>query len=69
VRVADGTGIRLDQGVLAASPAQRERLGINRFVRTANSAADVAADVAADDTRPTVVHELVGWVPASRPWS
>ncbi len=39
VRVADGTGIELDEGVFAASAHDREMLGINRYAGAANSAA------------------------------
>ena len=38
VRVADGTGIQLDDGVFSASVDERELLGINRFAGAANSA-------------------------------
>lgn len=38
VRVADGTGIRLDDGVFTASVDDRELLGIDRFAGAANSA-------------------------------
>lgn len=38
VRVADGTGIRLDDGVFAASSDAREQFGINRYAGAANSA-------------------------------
>ncbi len=38
VRVADGTGIRLDEGVFTASVDERQRLGIDRFAGAANSA-------------------------------
>jgi hypothetical protein len=38
VRVADGTGIRLDDGVFTVSVDDRELLGINRFAGAANSA-------------------------------
>jgi hypothetical protein len=38
VRVADGTGIRLDEGAFTASVDERELLGINRFAGAANSA-------------------------------
>jgi hypothetical protein len=38
VRVADGTGIELDDGVFAASAHDREALGINRYAGSANSA-------------------------------
>lgn len=37
VRVADGTGIRLDDGVFTVSVDDREQLGINRFAGAANS--------------------------------
>lgn len=49
VRVADGTGIRLDDGVFAVSAAARERLGLNDFVGAANSA-DVEVGAAAGGT-------------------
>jgi hypothetical protein len=38
VRVADGTGIRLDDGVFAASVDEREQFGINRFAGAMSSA-------------------------------
>ena len=38
VRVADGTGIQLDDGVFTASITDRESLDINRFAGAANSA-------------------------------
>lgn len=37
VRVADGTGIKLDEGVFAASADVREELGFNEFAGAANS--------------------------------
>jgi hypothetical protein len=37
VRVADGTGIQLDDGLFSASVDERELLGINRFAGAANS--------------------------------
>lgn len=49
VRVADGTGIRLDDGVFAASAEARNLLGINDFAGAANSA-DVHVDEAAGGT-------------------
>lgn len=55
VRVADGTGIRLDEGVFAASVGERELLGIDRFAGAANSAdvrarsTDVGQRLAVDD--------------------
>lgn len=38
VRIADGTGIRLDDGVFAVSADARELFGINRYAGAANSA-------------------------------
>lgn len=58
VRVADGTGIRLDDGVFAASVDARELLGINRFAGAANST-DVRTTTAAT-TGPTSVGDLFG---------
>ena len=55
VRVADGTGIRLDDGVFAASVAERETLRINRFTGAANS-----VDVQPAASQPAAVHELFG---------
>ena len=37
VRVADGTGVRLDDGVVAYTQDFRERLGIDRFGGAANT--------------------------------
>jgi hypothetical protein len=45
VRVADGTGIRLDDGLFSESARERELLGIDRFAGAANSA-DVRARTA-----------------------
>jgi hypothetical protein len=60
VRVADGTGIQLDDGVFAASVDERELLGINRFAGAANSA-DVSLRTP-DGARstPTAVSDLFG---------
>ncbi len=44
VRVADGTGIALDDGVLGYSADFRERLGLNNFGGALNS--DVSIDAA-----------------------
>ncbi len=55
VRVADGTGIRLDDGVFGASMEERKLLGINRFAGAENS-----ADVVAVEAKPSTVHELFG---------
>ena len=56
VRVADGTGIQLDDGVFTASVIERESLDINRFAGAANSANVQPTDTAA----PIKVHELFG---------
>ena len=56
VRVADGTGIQLDDGVFNASVTERESLHINHFAGAVNSA-NVRPDPAA---RPSNVHELFG---------
>lgn len=37
VRVADGTGIRLDEGVVAESADYRDELGVNAFAGVANT--------------------------------
>lgn len=42
VRVADGTGIALDDGVLGYSADFRERLGLNEFGGAANSDVNVS---------------------------
>lgn len=55
VRVADGTGIQLDDGVFNASVVERESLDINRFAGSANS-----ADLQPAAAHPTAVHELFG---------
>lgn len=56
VRVADGTGIQLDDGVFNASVTERESLHINRFAGATNSA-NVRPDLAATTSK---VHELFG---------
>lgn len=56
VRVADGTGIRLDDGIFTASIADRARLGIDGYAGAANSAGVTALD-SVDDT---VVTNLFG---------
>ena len=53
VRVADGTGIQLDDGVFTASITDRESLDINRFAGAANS-----ADLHPAPGIPTAVHQL-----------
>ena len=65
VRVADGTGIQLDDGMFNASVIERESLDINRFAGAANSvqvqpAATPARTSAtpAPASAPTTVHEL-----------
>jgi len=40
IRVADGTGIQLDDGLKAASGDERDRLGINSYVGAFNTPAD-----------------------------
>lgn len=60
VRVADGTGIRLDDGVFTASVDERELLGINRFAGAANSTDVRARSNDAAPTAPTAVSELFG---------
>jgi hypothetical protein len=55
VRVADGTGIQLDEGVFTASVDERDLLGIDRFAGAANS-----ADVTASATSPSAVQDLFG---------
>ncbi len=49
VRVADGTGIPLDDGVLAVSAEVRERTGIDGFAGAANSSTTDAVDVSLTD--------------------
>lgn len=56
VRVADGTGIQLDDGVFNASVTERESLHINHFAGAVNSA-NVRPDPA---SAPSQVHELFG---------
>ena len=55
VRVADGTGIELDEGVFAVSADVRESLGLNGFAGAANS-----AHLEAGDLHPSAVSELFG---------
>ncbi|MFT4616195.1 MAG: hypothetical protein ACI89G_001687 [Minisyncoccia bacterium] len=55
VRVADGTGIQLDQGVFTASIEERDLLGINEFAGAANS-----TNVVAVNAQPMAVHDLFG---------
>jgi len=56
VRVADGTGIKLDAGVFAASIEERDYLDLNAFTGAANS-----ADVQRIEGRaPSAVNELFG---------
>ncbi len=56
VRVADGTGIQLDDGVFNASVTERDSLHINDFAGAVNSA-NLQPDPAA---APSRVHELFG---------
>ena len=60
VRVADGTGIRLDDGVFAASVDERELLGFNRFAGAASSIDVSVRATGAAPTGPTAVHDLFG---------
>ena len=60
VRVADGTGIRLDDGVFAASVDERELLGVNRFAGAANSADVRPRTPAAGPTSSIAVSDLFG---------
>lgn len=53
VRVADGTGIQLDEGVLGASADIRARNGIDGFAGAANSASTPPRPVEFSD-----VHDL-----------
>jgi hypothetical protein len=55
VRVADGTGIQLDDGMFNASVSDRESLDINRFAGAANS-----ADLQPAPSMASAVHELFG---------
>lgn len=55
VRVADGTGIELDEGVFAASADVRATLGLDAFAGAANS-----ARLEAHGSRPSTVSELFG---------
>lgn len=52
VRVADGTGIQLDDGVLSDSADYRERLGVDNYAGAVNSTAKV------NSGRATSVAEL-----------
>jgi hypothetical protein len=60
VRVADGTGIRLDEGVFTASVDEREALGINRFAGAASSADVRARATESEPSGPVVVADLFG---------
>jgi hypothetical protein len=60
VRVADGTGIRLDDGVFAASVDERELLGFNRFAGAASSIDVSIRTTDAAPTGPTAVQDLFG---------
>lgn len=60
VRVADGTGIRLDDGVFTASVDERELLGINRFAGAANSADVRTRTSGAAPTAASAVSDLFG---------
>jgi hypothetical protein len=60
VRVADGTGIRLDDGVFGASVDERELLGINRFAGAANSAEVRRRSTDTASATPIAVTDLFG---------
>lgn len=60
VRVADGTGIRLDDGVFTVSVDEREVLGINRFAGAVNSADVRAMSAEAAPHSPIAVSDLFG---------
>lgn len=55
VRVADGTGIELDEGIFTASAEVRDSLGLNDFAGAANS-----SRLDEGGTAPTAVSELFG---------
>jgi len=58
VRVADGTGIQLDEGVVSASADYREDLGVNAFAGAANTVT-VGTGPAVDANREiTSIREL-----------
>ena len=60
VRVADGTGIRLDDGVFTVSARERELLGINRYAGAANSDDVRAMEADAAPHAPIAVADLFG---------
>ena len=60
VRVADGTGIRLDDGVFAVSVDERELLGVNRFAGAANSTDVRTRPVEAAPSGVIAVRDLFG---------
>lgn len=60
VRVADGTGIQLDDGVFTVSADARERLGINRYAGASNSADVRALPDESAPHNPIAVSDLFG---------
>jgi hypothetical protein len=59
VRVADGTGIQLDEGLFAASVDDRELLGLHRFAGALNSD-DLTTTRAVPRTGRMAVGDLFG---------
>lgn len=60
VRVADGTGIQLDDGVFTVSAEARELLGINQYAGAANSADVRALSDELAPHSPIAVSDLFG---------
>ena len=58
VRVADGTGIQLDEGVVSASADYREDLGVNAFGGAANIVNEVTGPAPEADREITTIREL-----------
>ena len=58
VRVADGTGIQLDDGVVSASADYREELGVNAFGGAVNTLTASASGVAPPDPGLTAIRDL-----------
>ena len=58
VRVADGTGIQLDEGVVSASADYREDLGINAFGGAANMVTQGTGPAPETDREITSTREL-----------
>ena len=58
VRVADGTGIQLDDGVVSASADYREDLGVNAFGGAANTVTEGTGPAVDADREITSIREL-----------